>query len=262
MRRFPTLALTAAALAAALLAAAGCGDGAPRIAWRTLEPGLDYADSTTGSGRAAAVGDYVQVYLANWVWQDGARSGPELFDEKYWKDQPVVFAVGRNMVNEGFDKGVVGMQEGGIRFLRVGPALAYGERGMPGLVPPDATLFYKVRLAGFPQIEKEILAQGDGPAAAIGDQIAVEYTGWLWENGRKGEQVDSSFDRGLPLRLTLGEGMVIAGWEMGLTGMRVGTKARLIIPPLLGYGRDGSPPSIPPNATLCYEVELMEILDK
>ncbi len=95
--------------------------------------------------------------------------------------------------------------------------------------------------------------------AEVGDQISVHYTGWLWENGAKGAEFDSSIGRGVPYKFTLGAGMVIPGWDSGLQGMTVGTKAQLIIPAVMGYGKRGSPPKIPADATLCFDVELVEI---
>lgn len=88
-----------------------------------------------------------------------------------------------------------------------------------------------------------------------GDKISVHYTGKL-ENGTK---FDSSVDRGTPFEFTIGEGMVIAGWEKGLLDMKVGEKRILTIPAEMGYGAQGAGGIIPPNATLIFDVELMEI---
>lgn len=96
------------------------------------------------------------------------------------------------------------------------------------------------------------LAVGQGPAAAAGSTVAVQYTGWL-TNGR---QFDSSRG-GQPLEFRIGNHEVIDGWDEGLTGMKVGGKRKLVIPPSLGYGAEGSPPVIPADATLVFEVELV-----
>lgn len=88
-----------------------------------------------------------------------------------------------------------------------------------------------------------------------GDIIVVHYTGML-ENGTK---FDSSLDRGQPFEFKLGAGQVIAGWEEGLVGMKIGEKKILTIPPEKGYGKNGYPPVIPPNATLIFDVELLAI---
>jgi FKBP-type peptidyl-prolyl cis-trans isomerase len=97
------------------------------------------------------------------------------------------------------------------------------------------------------------LKVGNGPAAAAGSSVAVQYTGWLTD----GHMFDSS--RGRPLEFRIGNHEVIDGWDEGLTGMRVGGKRKLVIPPSIGYGAEGSPPVIPANATLVFEVELVGV---
>jgi FKBP-type peptidyl-prolyl cis-trans isomerase FkpA len=98
---------------------------------------------------------------------------------------------------------------------------------------------------------------GDGAVAQKGYIVAVNYTGWLYKNGSKGAKFDSSYDRGKPITFTLGKKDVIAGWDEGISGMKVGGKRTLIIPPSLAYGATGSGGLIPPNATLIFEVELV-----
>ena len=99
------------------------------------------------------------------------------------------------------------------------------------------------------------LAEGSGDAAAAGVAVRVHYTGWLPD----GSTFDSSRD-GEPFNFALGAGRVIAGWDEGVAGMRAGGKRRLVIPPALAYGEGGYPGTIPPNATLVFEVELIEII--
>ena len=100
---------------------------------------------------------------------------------------------------------------------------------------------------------------GTGPEPKAGQSVNVHYTGWLDQNGQKGTQFDSSRDRGQPFSFPLGAGRVIRGWDEGVVGMKVGGKRNLTIPPDLGYGPRGSPPVIPPNATLKFEVELVDV---
>jgi FKBP-type peptidyl-prolyl cis-trans isomerase FkpA len=101
----------------------------------------------------------------------------------------------------------------------------------------------------------ETLAEGMGRLPQPGDHVVVHYTGWL-SNGR---QFDSSVERGEPFEFIIGRGQVIEGWDQGVGQMRVGEKARLTIPPQLGYGEHGAGGVIPPNATLIFEVELLEV---
>ena len=100
---------------------------------------------------------------------------------------------------------------------------------------------------------------GDGAAATPGNKVSVHYTGWLYNNGAKGSKFDSSVDRGQPFQFTLGAHQVIAGWDEGVAGMKVGGKRTLIIPPELGYGARGAGGVIPPNATLMFDVELLGV---
>ena len=98
---------------------------------------------------------------------------------------------------------------------------------------------------------------GDGPIAEAGATAVVHYTGWLYVDGKKGAKFDSSVDRGDPFEFPLGGGYVIAGWDEGVVGMKVGGKRTLILTPELGYGERGAGRSIPPNATLIFDVELL-----
>ena len=101
----------------------------------------------------------------------------------------------------------------------------------------------------------EDLTVGSGPAAASGNTVSVRYSGWL----TNGKLFDSNAKGGAPLAFRIGNQEVIQGWDEGLTGMKVGGKRKLVIPPSLGYGAEGSPPVIPPNATLIFDVELLGI---
>ena len=100
---------------------------------------------------------------------------------------------------------------------------------------------------------------GHGAEAQPGQSVSVHYTGWLYENGQKGRKFDSSHDRRDPFAFDLGAGMVIQGWDEGVAGMREGGKRVLVIPPDLGYGPRGAGGVIPPNATLMFEVELLQV---
>jgi peptidylprolyl isomerase len=100
---------------------------------------------------------------------------------------------------------------------------------------------------------------GTGATPKAGQTCVMHYTGWLYQNGAKGQKFDSSVDRGKPFEFTIGRGQVIAGWDEGVATMKVGGKRTLIIPPELGYGARGAGGVIPPNATLIFDVELLGV---
>jgi FKBP-type peptidyl-prolyl cis-trans isomerase len=96
---------------------------------------------------------------------------------------------------------------------------------------------------------------GEGPAATPGRDVVVHYAGWLAD----GTQFDSSKEKNDPFEFTLGKAEVMAGWEEGLPGMKVGGRRKLTVPPELAYGEAGAGDVIPPNATLTFEVELLAV---
>ncbi len=100
---------------------------------------------------------------------------------------------------------------------------------------------------------------GSGVSPKIGQTCVMHYTGWLYINGAKGKKFDSSRDRGEPFEFAIGQGKVIPGWDEGIETMKVGGKRTLIIPPQLGYGAAGAGASIPPNSTLIFDVELLDV---
>ena len=112
------------------------------------------------------------------------------------------------------------------------------------------------------QLQKIDAKQGNGAEAIAGKPVVVHYTGWLYDESKpdnKGAKFDSSRDRGTPFSFPLGAGRVIRGWDEGVAGMKVGGQRTLIIPPSLGYGDRGAGGVIPPNATLIFDVELIEV---
>jgi len=106
------------------------------------------------------------------------------------------------------------------------------------------------------------IKQGDGVEALAGKAVVVHYTGWLYDpttpDGH-GARFDSSLDRKVPFGFILGAGKVIKGWDEGVAGMKVGGKRTLVIPPQMGYGERGAGGVIPPNATLLFDVELIDV---
>ena len=111
-------------------------------------------------------------------------------------------------------------------------------------------------------LQKIDVKQGTGAEAVSGKPVVVHYTGWLYDPGKpdqKGQKFDSSKDRGQPFSFPLGGGRVIKGWDEGVAGMKVGGQRTLVIPPDMGYGARGAGGVIPPNATLIFDVELLDV---
>jgi len=112
------------------------------------------------------------------------------------------------------------------------------------------------------ELQKQDVKQGNGAEAASGKPVVVHYTGWLYDPTQpegKGKKFDSSRDRGVPFGFFLGAQKVIKGWDEGVVGMKVGGQRRLIIPPQMAYGERGAGGVIPANATLLFDVELIEV---
>ncbi len=111
-------------------------------------------------------------------------------------------------------------------------------------------------LSGLKIIDTKV---GTGASPRPGQLCVMHYTGWLYVNGAKGKKFDSSHDRGQPFSFTIDRGQVIPGWDEGVMTMKVGGKRTLIIPPNLGYGANGAGNVIPPNSTLLFDVELLDV---
>jgi peptidylprolyl isomerase len=106
------------------------------------------------------------------------------------------------------------------------------------------------------ELEVKDLKEGTGKTAKAGDDLTMDYVGVSYSTGK---EFDSSFSAGQPFNFTLGQGAVIAGWDEGIEGMKVGGRRELIIPPDKAYGAQGSPPSIKPNETLVFVVDLLAV---
>jgi FKBP-type peptidyl-prolyl cis-trans isomerase len=223
--------------------------------------GLEYTDEKEGTGETPKTGQTCLVHYTGWLWEKNAK-GKE-FDSSKRRNAPFAFPVGEGKVIKGWDEGVSTMKVGGIRKLLIPASLGYGSRGAGGVIPPNATLLFEVELLGVMKktesgLEYRDIKVGDGPVPKSGQTCVVHYTGWLWQ-GAKGKKFDSSVDRGRPFSFPVGKGQVIPGWDEGVASMKVGGKRELLIPPDLGYGARGAGRDIPPDSTLIFEVELLDV---
>ena len=234
----------------------------------TTASGLQYVILEEGDGPFPQTGEIVSVHYRGTL-ADGAE-----FDNSFVRGEPIAFPLGEGKVIPGWDEGIALLRVGSKAKFIIPPELAYGAQGAGGVIPPNATLIFEVEfldiLPGAPESPTEVdegdyvttdsglkyydFEAGSGPTLKTGQQALVHYTGWL-EDGTK---FDSSLDRGQPIVVSFGAGQVIPGWEEGLAGMKVGGRRQLVIPPELAYGEAGAGGVIPPNATLIFEVELVE----
>ncbi len=226
------------------------------------DSGLKYWDIRVGEGEIPHPDATVQVSYRAWL-TDGT-----LFDSSAHQGYNPAYS--KQGTAKGFYEGVWTMRLGGIRQLLVPAKLAYGAEGRPPYIPPNADLRFEVELLRIkqPPMQSSLdgiepvttgsglkywdLRIGNGPHPQAHSTVTVNYAGWLED----GTLIEASSKRGRPSTFSLDH--VFPGWREGLRTMRLGGKRRMRIPPELAYGEKGGG-SIPPNATLVYEVELLEI---
>lgn len=139
------------------------------------------------------------------------------------------------------------------RLITGGDDSGGGEQGVPTRAPtPVAASDYEKTAS---RLEYCDIKAGEGASPGVGKQVTVHYTGWLTD----GKRFDSSVVKNRPFTFEIGRRRVIKGWDEGVMSMKVGGIRQLKVPPALGYGASGHPPVIPKNATLIFEVELLEV---
>ena len=224
---------------------------------------LKIEDVKVGTGRPAEKGDILVLQYT------GKLKDGKVFDSNDKKDAtPFAVKLGDGTVIKGWEQGLIGIKNGGERKLSIPSELGYGERGQvnmgqtEGGIPPYADLFFDIKVLALVKKDEEGVYDktdvkvGSGPACKKGDKIQVDYVG-TFANGKK---FDSSRDRHAPLEFVLGANTVIAAWDYGIVGMKVGGIRKLRVPPAIAYGAQGNPPTIGPNQVLDFEVELLKII--
>lgn len=229
--------------------------------------GLQYVITQSNpKGQSPKTGDKVVVHYT------GKLTNDTVFDSSVKRGQPFQFDLGKGRVIKGWDEGIALLKKGEKATLIIPAELGYGNRAA-GSIPPNSTLIFDVELLDI--IEKVVpkpydtkgkdtltlpsglkyilVEEGKGAKTEAGKNVAVHYTGYLPD----GKIFDSSVERGLPINFKLGAGQVIKGWDEGIQQLKIGSKARFIIPSNLGYGDQGYPPVIPPKATLIFDVEVV-----
>jgi len=233
----------------------------------TTTSGLIIRFQSRGNGIKAEAGDIVSVHYT------GKLTNDSVFDSSVKRGQPIRITLGKGQVIKGWDEGLAYLCKGDKATLTIPPDLAYGDRDL-GIIPPNSTLVFDLELVDVQKVVKPVpysvegidtiktesglmlihVLEGNGPKPVFGRKVSVHYTGYL-ENMK---MFDSSVERGNPISFEVGTGRVIKGWDEGIMLLRKGGKARLIIPPHLGYGdRDTGP--IPANSTLLFDVELINV---
>jgi len=274
--------LALAFFTAIIIYLSGCSDN-PGVV--TKKDGLRYAEDTLGTGREAKSGDLVSIKFQAWIikdttenpfkdWSKDSTKAAQAIGSTQRMGKPIKFLLKEGTFIKGSTEGIEGMKVGGTRTIVIPSELAYGKQGI-GPIPPNTdikatitlvdarepivanlwdvdTTKYKTTKDGLKYV---IIEEGEGAKPDSGDLVTVNYSGFLAKDSTK---FDSSVERDEPFTFTLGTGKVIQGWEEGIALLRKGGKARLVIPPALGYGTRPMR-VIPPNSTLIFDVELVDV---
>lgn len=211
---------------------------------------LEFEDISVGKGEEI---DKDSTVLVNMI--EKTEEGEELTNT-YTNDKPIEISLSHEL--EGVKEGMKGMKVGGKREIFVPYQKAYGSMEVDPFVPARSHIIYEIEVIDIIEpsgITTENITEGDGKKVSPTDTVQVHYRGTLVD----GTQFDSSYERDTPFEFTLNAGQVIEGWDLALEGMKVGEKNIVTIPYYLAYGSTGRSPTIPPRATLIFEIELIQI---
>ncbi|MGB0388295.1 MAG: FKBP-type peptidyl-prolyl cis-trans isomerase [Ardenticatenaceae bacterium] len=221
----------------------------------TTQTGLQYQDTVIGEGKGAQRGDLVMLHYTSYL-PDGT-----LFESSVPVNEPLFFSLGEGTI----DEGLIGMKKGGQRTLLIPSQLAVdGQASAPSLLYTVQLLAVDVSRTPAPVsdyvtsdsgLQFAVLEEGEGIEAKPGDQVLLHYSAWLED----ATVFNTSRLTDSPVAFILGEGSVIAGWDEGIIGMKVGETRQLYIPAHLAHGAPPIPPTISPTSALIFEIQLLEI---
>jgi FKBP-type peptidyl-prolyl cis-trans isomerase len=215
-------------------------------------PKVEIKDTVVGTGAAAVNYDFVSVDYR------GTLADGTVFDSSTGKE-PISFLLGSGSVIPGWDQGLLGMKVGGARTLVIPPDLAYGKRGFPGVIPANATLKFEVSLVKIERAKVEVFHAGTGDTAKVGDTVELHFVGKLAD----GKEFENSRAKGrTPIFVQVGRPNVMPGFCQGTLDLRLGERRLITVGPNLAFGKKGKPPTIPPDATLTYEIEVLRVIPK
>lgn len=229
--------------------------------------GLEYTITEKGNGKKAMLGDKVKVHYT------GKLTNDTVFDSSLKRGQPFEFKLGAQQVIKGWDEAFQLLQVGDKATLKLPAELAYGANAT-GRIPANSTLIFDVELLDvieglrpfdvkgkdtvkLPSGVQIIMVKANpkGEKAVNNTMAEFHYAGYF----RDGKTFDNSFDRNQPLNVKMGKKQLMPGWEEGVSQLRAGEKARLIIPSALALGEKGYPPLIPPNTDLVMDIEMLNV---
>jgi peptidylprolyl isomerase len=255
--KYPLIAAFVAVLSLTACGGGGGDSSTPAVAVASPAQ-LVKTDTVAGTGSAATYGSTVTVVYTGYLYSATAA------DNKGTKFESsgTSYVLGAGL--PGVDQGMEGMKVGGKRVLQIPASMAYGSTGNGSSIPANSGLVFEIELtnvvypaAGPQQFTKTDTVVGTGTEAVAGKTATVTYTGWLY-SATAANFKGTQFDTG-SFAVKLGSGQVIAGFDLGVTGMKVGGKRTIVIPYTLGYGAAGNGTLIPPNSGLVFDIEVTAV---
>jgi len=236
----------------------------------TTVSGLQYKVTEKTEGVQAKNGDIVKVHYTGKL-VDGIK-----FDSSLDRDQPLSLLLGVGMVIKGWDEGIALLKVGEKATFVIPGDIGYGEGGSGVLIGPNETLVFDVELVEIAATEPfdtlgikvnvtesglkyyVLKSNSDGKKSVVGKPVLVSYSGYF-EDGKKFDTSWNPRKYFQPLKFVLGQGQVIKGWDEAVALMHVGERMRFVVPSNLAYGEKGYPGAIPPNSTLIFDIELIDV---